>query len=179
MAFLRYEERIRIERANGLRKDDVCTDQCGCKVQDYAEYVGKGFGDVANTPLRLNRVCPHPKVVVPVVPAFVVNEPVTQINSTYPTRPYKLVDANPCDGRLFGVMDTIASGHEALDMVHATSTSTHTTKVVDTVYDEPVEVTVIKHGIVEEAQVEQPLLTGETTATVNIVDIDDKDGING
>ena len=58
MAILRYEERVRIERANGLRKPDQCVEGgCGCSVYGSDEaYKGKSFSDIAATPLRQNAV---------------------------------------------------------------------------------------------------------------------------
>jgi len=174
MAFLRYEERIRIERANGLREPDLCTSgNCACTPHDDAEYVGKKFSDVAATPLRLNAVCPHPKVVVPVTPAFVVEEPVKVITSQYPEQPFRMVDFNPCDGRIYGVMKTVEGS--ALPPVHASTTTTHDTTVVDTVYDSPVEVPVVKQSIADDGVVAQPLKTGEKTAKKTVKKVDDGD----
>lgn len=170
MAFLRYEERIRIERANGLRGADVCSQACGCTPYDDAFYAGKTFSEVAATPLRMNAVCPHPKVVVPVTPAWVVEEPVKVIKSKYPKQPFRLVDFNPCDGRVHGVLETVSGS--ALDPVHSATTVTIETKVEDTVHDFPHEVTVVKQSLEDVGDVAQPPKTGEKTAkkpkTVNV-----------
>lgn len=173
MAFLRYEERIRIERANGLRGADVCGSACGCTPYDDAFYAGKTFSEVAATPLRMNAVCPHPKVVVPVTPAWVVEEPVKVIKSEYPEQPFRLVDFNPCDGRVHGILETVSGS--ALEPVHSATTVTIETKVEDTVHDFPHEVTVVKQSLEDVGDVVQPLKTGEKTAKkTKKVNVDDE-----
>lgn len=173
MAFLRYEERIRIERANGLRDPDLHTHSCGCTSQDDAEYKNKKFSDVAATPLRLNTVCPHPKVVVPVTPAFVVEEPVKVITSRYPTQPFRMVDFNPLDGRIHGVLETIEG--TPTPAVHASTIHAQDVGVVDTVYDSPMEVPVLKQSLADDGVVAQPLQTGDKTVRTTVKKVDDGD----
>nr|DAV68832.1 MAG TPA: hypothetical protein [Caudoviricetes sp.] len=150
MAILRYEERVRIERANGLRKPDQCVEGgCGCSVYGGDDaYKGKSFSDIASTPLRQNAVCPHPKMVVPVTGAFVVEEPVKVFKPEYKDPAYQLVDGNPCDGRLIGVVETISdSDRSTVTVKQAHTVVTHDVKVEDTAFDEPNERPVVTSTI--------------------------------
>ena len=160
MAILRYEERVRIERANGLRKPDQCVEGgCGCSVYGGDDaYKGKSFSDIASTPLRQNAVCPHPKMVVPVTGAFVVEEPVKVFKPEYKDPAYQLVDGNPCDGRLIGVVETISdSDRSTVTVKQAHTVITHDVKVEDTAFDEPNERPVVTSTIKADAQATQPL----------------------
>ena len=167
MAILRYEERVRIERANGLRKPDQCVEgECGCSVYGGDEaYKGKSFSDIATTPLRQNAVCPHPKMVVPVTGAFVVEEPVKVFKPEYKEPAYQLVDANPCDGRVIGVVETISdSDHSTATVKQAHTVVTHSTVVEDTAFDSPNERNVVRATIKADAEVTQPVAVNATKA---------------
>lgn len=176
MAILRYEERVRIERANGLRKPDTCVKGgCGCSVYgDDSAYAGKTFSEIAETPLRLNAVCPHPKVVVPVTGAFVVEEPAKTITPKYPAEPYQLVDGNPCDGRMIGVLETINDSRSNVEVVTANTVVTLGETVVDTAFDEPNKVRTVKGTIKKDKKTKQPVAVNETeVAEVPLSDVDD------
>ena len=167
MAILRYEERVRIERANGLRKPDQCVEGgCGCSVYGSDEaYKGKSFSDIAATPLRQNAVCPHPKMVVPVTGAFVVEEPVKVFKPEYKDPAYQLVDGNPCDGRLIGVVETISdSDRSTVTVKQAHTVITHDVKVEDTAFDEPNERPVVTSTIKADAEATQPVAVNGTEA---------------
>lgn len=167
MAILRYEERVRIERANGLRKPDQCVEGgCGCSVYGSDEaYKGKSFSDIAATPLRQNAVCPHPKMVVPVTGAFVVEEPVKVFKPEYKDPAYQLVDGNPCDGRLVGVVETISdSDRSTVTVKQAHTVVTHDVKVEDTAFDEPNERPVVTSTIKADAEATQPVAVNGTEA---------------
>ena len=167
MAILRYEERVRIERANGLRKPDQCVEGgCGCSVYGSDEaYKGKSFSDIAATPLRQNAVCPHPKMVVPVTGAFVVEEPVKVFKPEYKDPAYQLVDGNPCDGRLVGVVETISdSDRSTVTVKQAHTVITHDVKVEDTAFDEPNERPVVTSTIKADAGATQPVAVNGTEA---------------
>lgn len=167
MAILRYEERVRIERANGLRKPDQCVEGgCGCSVYGSDEaYKGKSFSDIASTPLRQNAVCPHPKMVVPVTGAFVVEEPVKVFKPEYKDPAYQLVDGNPCDGRLVGVVETISdSDRSTVTVKQAHTVITHDVKVEDTAFDEPNERPVVTSTIKADAKATQPVAVNGTEA---------------
>lgn len=167
MAILRYEERVRIERANGLRKPDQCVEGgCGCSVYGSDEaYKGKSFSDIASTPLRQNAVCPHPKMVVPVTGAFVVEEPVKVFKPEYKDPAYQLVDGNPCDGRLVSVVETISdSDRSTVTVKQAHTVTTHDVKVEDTAFDEPNERPVVTSTIKADAEATQPVAVNGTEA---------------
>lgn len=167
MAILRYEERVRIERANGLRKPDQCVEGgCGCSVYGGDDaYKGKSFSDIASTPLRQNAVCPHPKMVVPVTGAFVVEEPVKVFKPEYKDPAYQLVDGNPCDGRLIGVVETISdSDRSTVTVKQAHTVVTHDVKVEDTAFDEPNERPVVTSTIKADAEATQPVAVNGTEA---------------
>lgn len=167
MAILRYEERVRIERANGLRKPDQCVEGgCGCSVYGSDEaYKGKSFSDIAATPLRQNAVCPHPKMVVPITGAFVVEEPVKVFKPEYKDPAYQLVDGNPCDGRLVGVVETISdSDRSTVTAKQAHTVITHDVKVEDTAFDEPNERPVVTSTIKADAEATQPVAVNGTEA---------------
>ena len=167
MAILRYEERVRIERANGLRKPDQCVEGgCGCSVYGSDEaYKGKSFSDIAATPLRQNAVCSHPKMVVPVTGAFVVEEPVKVFKPEYKDPAYQLVDGNPCDGRLVGVVETISdSDRSTVTVKQAHTVITHDVKVEDTAFDEPNERPVVTSTIKADAEATQPVAVNGTEA---------------
>lgn len=167
MAILRYEERVRIERANGLRKPDQCVEGgCGCSVYGSDEaYKGKSFSDIAATPLRQNAVCPHPKMVVPVTGAFVVEEPVKVFKPEYKDPAYQLVDGNPCDGRLVSVVETISdSDRSTVTVKQAHTVITHDVKVEDTAFDEPNERPVVTSTIKADAEATQPVAVNGTEA---------------
>ena len=172
MAILRYEERVRIERANGLRKPDDCVEGThGCSVYGNDDaYKGKSFSDIAQTPLRQNAVCPHPKMVVPVKGAFVVEEAVKVIKPEYKEAQYQLVDGNPCDGRLIGVMETASnSDRSTINIKQAHTVITQTTVVEDTAFDEPNERNVVLQSIKADAEASQPVAVNGTVAAEEVV----------
>lgn len=175
MAILRYEERVRIERANGQRAEDTCVEECGCTPHDDEFYNGKTFDQVAATPLRMNAVCPHAKVIVPVSPIVNIEEQARTLTVTPKAGEYRLVDFNHCDGRGMGVLCTIAEADGAVTVKQAESTVTHTTKVIDTVYDEPTEVNTLAFGLKDNADVAQPVKTGEKVATKKKSKVDSGD----
>lgn len=165
MAIIRYEERVRVERANGLREDHSCHQECGCTPYTDEDYKGKTFADVAATPLRQNSVCPHPKVIVPVKPAIIVEETPKVHKPEYQPANHRLVDFNPCDGRTIGVVETINHAERQGEVGQAETAVTHSTTVVDTVWDQPNEVPTIVQTVKDtSATVEQPVKTGETSA---------------
>lgn len=158
---LRYEERVRLERANGLRDEDQCETQgCGCSPHDESFMVGLDYATLAKTPLKQNAVCPHAKVVIPVTPAFVVTEPVKEISVNYPQTSYQIVDHNPCDGRtgVYAVLNTDSNK----EVKHSSTIYTHTTEIKDTIYDDPNEVRVVKQDLKADDAVSQPLATNGT-----------------
>lgn len=168
---LRYEERVRLERANGLRKEDQCeSDGCGCTPHNEDNMVGMDYATLAKTPLKLSAVCPHTKVVIPVSPAYVVKEPVKEIVASYPVKPYQVVDYNPCDGRT-GVLKVLETDTN-LEVKHASTVQTHTTEIKDTIYDDPNEVKVVTQDIQIAETVEQPLATNGTESDITVT----KDG---
>lgn len=161
MAILRFEERVRIERANGLRSPDTCVDNnCGCSPYGSdAEYKGKTFHEVAGQPLRLNAVCPHPKMIVPITGAFIVTEPVKTMEAKYLEQPYRLVDANPCDGRLLGVLETVNDSHASVGIKEAETEYVHTEVVEDTAFDEPNNKKVVRTNVKTKGKATQPIAT--------------------
>ena len=84
---LSYEEMVRVQRANGLRPVDVCTPcakgYCHTDKDGENPLKGKTYSDIAKLPQPLNRVCEHTKVIVPIVPAMIINEKVTIFNPDY------------------------------------------------------------------------------------------------
>ena len=171
MAILRYEERVRKERADGLRKPDNCEENTKCSAYGSDDvYKGKSFADIAKTPLRQNIVCPHPKMVVPVKGAFVVEEVVKVIKPTYKEAQYQLVDGNPCDGRLIGVMETASnSDRSTINIKQAHTVVTHTSVVEDTAFDEPNERNVVLQSIKADAEATQPVAVNGTVAAEEVV----------
>lgn len=158
---LRWEEQVRLERANGLREDDMCVDnECGCNPHEEAYMVGMTYEELAQTPLKQNAVCPHTKVIVPVVPAMVVTETVKEINTQYPAAPYKVVDMNPCDGRV-GVLNAIPQGMDT-EVKHANTVITHSERVEDTFFDTPNLVKTVTTAVVTDEAVKQPIATNGT-----------------
>ena len=142
MAILRYEERVRIERANGLRKPDQCVESgSGCSVYGSDEaYKDKSFSDI-------------------------VEEPVKVFKPEYKAAAYQLVDANPCDGRTIGVVETISDSDRSTATVkQAHTVITHTTAVEDTAFDEPTERAVVTTTIKADAEATQPVAVNATTA---------------
>lgn len=159
--FLRYEERVRLERANGLREKDQCvTEDCGCAPHKEDNFVGMTYEELAKTPLKQNAVCPHTKVIVPITPAFLVEEPVAVIKAKYEARPYRVVDRNPCDGRT--VMLGAIPHSTDVEVKHASTVEIHTTKVEDTMFDTPNEVKVVNRSVLVEENVAQPMAVNGT-----------------
>lgn len=166
MAILRYEERVRMERANGLRKPEPEAEHCGEHpvYGDDEFYKDKSFADIAETPLRQNAVCPHPKMVVPITGAFVVTEPAKEMQAKYQEAKYHLVDANPQDGRIIGVMETVSDAHTSVEIKEAHTETVLTEAVEDTVYDEPTKKRVVRNRVKTAETATQPLATNATTA---------------
>lgn len=174
---LSYEERVRLERANGIRsKNDCapCTD--GCPV-DETHLVGKTYDDVGDTLQPLNRVCGVTKVIVPVTPAVIVKDEVREVTVTQRDEAYRVVDFDKCSGKN-GVLDAIPDGAE---IKHAKTEVTVEKVVKDTLFDHAHEVTALKTEVKEDGEVEQPLaVTGEpvvpdqsTEDGKNLVDVAD------
>lgn len=168
MAVLRYEERVRIERANGLRKPDDCGEPTGRCVQSDDFYAGCTYDDVAHSPLKQNAVCPDAKVIVPIRPAFLVEEEVPVRKVSIKPAPYRVVDFNPCDGK-DSVLNTIPHGMDT-EVIQAHSTTEHTVKNIDTFWDTPTTVKTVKKGVVNDAVVKQPLAYKPDSAITDITE---------
>lgn len=171
-----WVERVRLERANGLREEDACFKHCGCTPYDESHLVGMTYEDAVQLPIRQNAVCPYTKVIVPVTPAFIIEEGVKVVSVNYPTAPYRIVDFNPCDSRT-GVLKNIPAGQDT-EMVHADTVVSYSTKVVDTLFDQPTTVKTVTHKIVENGNVEQPLAVNGTEP-VNTITPDGKTAEKG
>ena len=104
-------------------------------------------------------------MVVPVTGAFVVEEPVKVFKPEYKDPAYQLVDGNPCDGRLIGVMETISdSDRSTVTVKQAHTVVTHDVKVEDTAFDEPNERPVVTSTIKADAEATQPVAINGTEA---------------
>lgn len=161
-----YSERVRIERANGLRNDETCIREHFCSPYDDEFYKGKTYGDVAQTPIRRNAVCTHTKVIVPVKPAVLVQDTVQVINAHTNPAGYRVVDRNPCDGRT-GMLNVITEG---TPINHASTVEVYTDTIKDTIYSEPMKVKTVKVQVENEEAVEQPLAVGGTEDTTITTD---------
>lgn len=176
MAIVTYEEMVRVQRANGLRKTDPCFQHCGCNPygSDEEGYKGKTYEDVSKEPLRENRVCGHTKVIVPVSPTIMIEEPVKVITAQYPASPYRVVDFNQCDGKT-GVLDSIPKGVQT-EIEHAETIEEAGITVEDTIHSEPYPVKTVRRKV-QKAEVEQPLTVGADTAETKISS-DGKDAVS-
>ena len=104
-------------------------------------------------------------MVVPVTGAFVVEEPVKVFKPEYKDPTYQLVDGNPCDGRLIGVVETISdSDRSTVTVKQAHTVVTHDVKVEDTAFDEPNERPVVTSTIKADAEATQPVAVNGTEA---------------
>lgn len=168
---LSYEERIRLQRANGLITEDECTPCTNRCHNNEEDWKGKTYADIAALPQPLRRTCPHTKVIVPVTPAFLVEEKVRKFTPESKDPNWGLVDFNPCDGRNQG-LKSIPTGAK---VDHYNTVVKADKKVIDTVYDNPFEVTAITTDIEKNGEATQPILTGATTAEPEKVTENDKD----
>lgn len=168
---LRYEERVRLERANGLREAELTCESCvpQCKGVDESYMEGMTYADLAKTPLRQNQVCPHPKVIVPVHPSFVVTDEVKEIKAKYNDPVTRLVDVDRCDARVQGsVLNTLGKG-DVGEVKHTSTIVTHTTRVEDTFWDLPTEVKVVTQDVdTDTTPVVQPMKTTDTEAVDSV-----------
>lgn len=158
---LSYEEMVRVQRDNGLRPKDECT-PChnGCSVQGEGQFKGMTYADVAKTPQPLRRTCPHTKVIVPVTPVLMVNEPVKQHTPKMGEAKWRVADFNHCDARNQGLyaIPNDAKAEYAETQVKAT------TRVIDNPFDYPHEVTTIVSDVAKVDGVAQPAATDATEA---------------
>lgn len=154
-----YEERVRLERANGIRPKNECA-PCGggCTKADDPELVGLTYHDVGNMPQPLRRVCPHPKVIVPVTPAMIVNEPVKTLNPQMGDAKWRVADLRPCDARTQGLY---AIGNDK-EVSHVQTVIEAGTRVVDNPFDHAHEVKTITSKIEDVANPAQPVATTGT-----------------
>lgn len=157
---LSYEERVRLERANGLRPKNECapcTDNCKYEDEE-AQLKGKTYEDIGETLQPMNSVCPPTKVIVPVTPAVIIKDAVKEITVDYRSEDYRVVDFNPCDGRN-GALHAIPDG---VGIKHASTEITVKEGVKDTLWDHAHKVTVVSSEIKDEGEVTQPMsVTGE------------------
>lgn len=157
---LSYEERVRLERANGIRPANKCAPCAdGCNQSD-AHLKGMTYEDMALMPQPLRRVCPHPKVIVPVTPVLMIDEPVKRHTPKFGEAKWRVADFNECDARNQGLY---AIPNDAT-IEHANTVMKATTRVVDNPFDQPHEVTTIKSDIEANGNAVQPIATNATTA---------------
>lgn len=151
---LSYEERVRLERANGIRPANECA-PCSdnCHLDEDEQLKGKTYDELGDTLQPMNKVCPHTKVIVPVTPVVIVKDAVKEITVDYRPEDYRVVDFNQCDGRT-GVLHTIPEGS---NIKHASTEVTVKKVVKDTLFDHAHEVTAVTSDIKDEGNVEQPL----------------------
>ena len=158
---LSYEERVRLERANGIRPKNECAPCAGgCTKTEDAELKGKTYADVAAMPQPLRRVCPHPKVIVPVTGVLMVHEPVKEHTPTMGAAKWRVADFHKCDARNQGLY---AIPNDAT-VEHAKTEVKATTRVVDNVFDHPFDATVIVSDVKAAESTTQPETTNATEA---------------
>lgn len=158
---LSYEERVRLERANGIRPKNECAPCAGgCTKTEDAELKGKTYADVAAMPQPLRRVCPHPKVIVPVTGVLMVHEPVKEHTPTMGAAKWRVADFHKCDARNQGLY---AIPNDAT-IEHAKTEVKATTRVVDNVFDHPFDATVIVSDVKAAESTTQPEITNATEA---------------
>lgn len=158
---LSYEERVRLERANGIRPKNECAPCAGgCTKIEDAELKGKTYADVAAMPQPLRRVCPHPKVIVPVTGVLMVHEPVKEHTPTMGAAKWRVADFHKCDARNQGLY---AIPNDAT-VEHAKTEVKATTRVVDNVFDHPFDATVIVSDVKAAESTTQPETTNATEA---------------
>lgn len=157
---LSYEERVRLERANGIRPANNCA-PCANHCSDTdAQLKGMTYEELGNTLQPLRRVCPHPKVIVPVTPAFVIDEAVTHLKPEVKPANWRVADFNECDARTQGLL--AIPNDATVEM--ARSIASVTKRVVDTPFDYPHEVNTVQMDIESNGQATQPMSTNATTA---------------
>lgn len=151
---LSYEERVRLERANGIRPaNEYVLYPDHCYEDEDTQLKGKTYDDLGDTLQPMNKVCSHTKVIVPVTPAVIVKDTVKEVTVAYRPEDYRVVDFHPHDGRT-GVLHTIPEGSN----IKHSSTEVAVKKVVkDTLFDHAHEVTSVTSDIKQEDSVEQPL----------------------
>lgn len=158
---LSYEERVRLERANGIRPKNECAPCAGgCTKTEDAELKGKTYADVAAMPQPLRRVCPHPKVIVPVTGVLMVHEPVKEYTPTMGAAKWRIADFHKCDARNQGLY---AIPNDAT-IEHAKTEVKATIRVVDNVFDHPFDATVIVSDVKAAESTTQPETTNATEA---------------
>lgn len=158
---LSYEERVRLERANGIRPKNECAPCAdGCTKTEDAELKGKTYADIAAMPQPLRRVCPHPKVIVPVTGVLMVYEPVKEHTPTMGEAKWRVADFHKCDARNQGLY---AIPNDAT-VEHAKTEVKATTRVVDNVFDHPFDATVIVSDVKAAESTTQPETTNATEA---------------
>lgn len=158
---LSYEERVRLERANGIRPKNECAPCAGgCTKTEDAELKGKTYADIAAMPQPLRRVCPHPKVIVPVTGVLMVHEPVKEHTPTMGAAKWCVADFHKCDARNQGLY---AIPNDAT-VEHAKTEVKATTRVVDNVFDHPFDATVIVSDVKAAESTTQPETTNATEA---------------
>lgn len=158
---LSYEERVRLERANGIRPKNECAPCAGgCTKTEDAELKGKTYADIAAMPQPLRRVCPHPKVIVPVTGVLMVHEPVKEHTPTMGAAKWRVADFHKCDARNQGLY---AIPNDAT-VEHAKTEVKATTRVVNNVFDHPFDATVIVSDVKAAESTTQPETTNATEA---------------
>lgn len=157
---LSYEERVRLERANGIRPQNDCA-PCGSKCSGTDEFMkGMTYDDLGDTLQPLRRVCPHTKVIVPVTPALMVDEPVKRITPIMGSTNWRVADLNKCDARNQGLY--AIPNDSTVDL--AQTTATVGKRVVDNPFDYPHQVTTVTLDIEAKGDAVQPVSTGAKTA---------------
>lgn len=157
---LSYEERVRLERANGIRPQNDCT-PCGGKCSGTDEHLkGMTYEDLGNTLQPLRRTCPHAKVIVPVTPVLMIDEPVKRLTPIMGEAKWRVADFNKCDARNQGL--TAIPNDATVEM--AKTTATVTDRVVDNPFDYPHKVTTVQFGVEANGGATQPVATNATEA---------------
>ena len=111
-------------------------------------------------PQPLRRVCPHPKVIVPVTGVLMVHEPVKEHTPTMGAAKWRVADFHKCDARNQGLY---AIPNDAT-VEHAKTEVKATTRVVDNVFDHPFDATVIVSDVKAAESTTQPETTNATEA---------------
>lgn len=158
---LSYEEIVRVQRANDIRPKNECAPCAGgCTVTEDEELKGKTYADAAAMPQPLRRVCPHPKVIVPVTGVLMVKEPVKTHTPEMGEAKWRVADFNKCDARNQGLY---AIPNDAT-VEHAKTEVKATTRVVDNTFDHPFDAKVIVADIKAAEGTPQPEATNAKEA---------------
>lgn len=157
---LSYEERVRLERANGIRPQNDCA-PCGSKCSGTDEHLkGMTYEELGNTLQPLRRTCPHSKVIVPVTPALLIDESVKHLTPKMGEAKWRVADFNKCDARNQGL---IAIPNDS-QVEMAKTTATVTDRVVDNPFDYPHKVTTVHFDMEADGSATQPAATNATEA---------------